>query len=285
MAKGVFASTYGVELICRQRPEIPKPPLLRSLRKWCSPAVEPLDRDERAGLLTFVHPDHPIQLADARIAAQTFIASADKPVAAKAIGPALDQSWGFDQQSRAEVARCTGNVVVTDFMSSGLEYRERLDLFHRALRAVLEVVPCAAIHWQRSQRVVAAAGWVEAFDSSNPAQLLAAGAVNVRLFKVEGEDRAPGETLMDTLGLGALGLPDLQCHFARLDPSDVARVLYNTAVYIFDNGDVIHDGNTAQGIGAEDRWRCQHEDALAGPERVVLDMNPGPPYAAGDRTG
>jgi hypothetical protein len=88
---------------------------------------------------------------------------------------------------------------------------------------------------------------------------------------------------MDTLGLGALGLPDLQCRFCLLEPRAVARALYNTAWYLFTEGDVIQDGHTVEGGAPGSRWRCRHEDSLVGPERVVLDLNPGPPYAAGNR--
>ncbi|MFR4217024.1 MAG: hypothetical protein ACLT16_04975 [[Clostridium] innocuum] len=37
------------------------------------------------------------------------------------------------------------------------------------------------------------------------------------------------------------------------------------------------DGRTAQ-----ERWRCQHEDALILPKRVVIDVNPGE-FASGKR--
>jgi hypothetical protein len=87
---------------------------------------------------------------------------------------------------------------------------------------------------------------------------------------------------MDTLGLAALGLPDLQCHFHGLEVNEVAGLLYNTAWYVFENGDVIEDGQTVDGVDGH-RWRCQHEVALVPPEREVLDINPGPRYAAGPR--
>jgi len=89
--------------------------------------------------------------------------------------------------------------------------------------------------------------------------------------------------LMDTIGLAALGLPDLQCHFRNLDVQAVAGMLYNTGLYIFENGDVIEDGHTVAGINPNDKWLCQHEDSLLEPERVVLDVNPGYPFAAGNR--
>lgn len=107
-----------------------------------------------------------------------------------------------------------------------------------------------------------------------------AGVVNVRLFRIEND---PGVTVMDTIGLHCLGLPDLQCHFRDLDPGAMARVLYDTAAYVFENGDVIEDGHTVAGVGGDEHWRCQHEDALVEPRREVLDIDPGDPFAAGGR--
>ncbi len=278
----VFARTYGVELLCRAVPSIAKPTLLRHLQALC-PGVEPLDPE--SSLLGFVHPGHPVQLADARIAAQTFVAVSEKPLEASAFGAALDQTWDFEG-ARGAVAGSEAAVLVTDLMSSGLDHRERLGLFQRALRAVLASCEVSAIHWQRSGRIVDPAAWSKTFDGGDPAQLFMAGAMNVRMFNVQQSSGSrTGEVVMDTLGLGAFGLPDLQCHYRNLPPAEVARVLYNTSWYIFSEGDVIADGHTVQGAGPGSKWRCQHEDALVDPPRVVLDLDPGPPHAAGGRAG
>lgn len=47
--------------------------------------------------------------------------------------------------------------------------------------------------------------------------------------------------------------------------------------------DVIEDGNTIAGVDGDEHWRCQDEDALIAPERLVIDIVPGEPYAAGRR--
>jgi len=87
----------------------------------------------------------------------------------------------------------------------------------------------------------------------------------------------------DPRGLGALGLPDLQCHFFDLEPSAVARVLYDAAFYVFEHGDVIEDGHTIQGVDAGSKWRARHLESLVGPMRVVLDLDLGVKHAAGSR--
>jgi hypothetical protein len=277
-----FAKTYGVELLCDAIPAISKPVLLGHLQARC-PGATALDKDPSSVSLSFVHPDHPIHLSDVRIAAQTLVAISSNPLSTKGLAAALEQTWNFEA-AREVIARCASSVLVSDFMSGSLEYRERLDLFHRSLRAALDTIPCLAIHWQPSGRIVDPHAWSEAFDCADPSRLLMSGAVNIRLFNIKGhDDEEIGEMVMDTLGLGALGLPDLQCHFKALDPTKVAGALYNLATYVFEKGDMIDDGHTVEGVGPESRWRCQHEDALVGPARVVLDLDPGAPHAAGNR--
>jgi hypothetical protein len=104
--------------------------------------------------------------------------------------------------------------------------------------------------------------------------------LNVRFFNIS---NSPGEMIMDTRGLHELGLHDLQCHFRELEPNGVSRVLYNTALYIFEHGAVIESGHTVAGIDPDSRWKCQFENSLLAPEREILDLNPGPPHAAGGR--
>ena len=86
--------------------------------------------------------------------------------------------------------------------------------------------------------------------------------------------------VMDSVGNAPFGLPDVQCHFKSLEPNMVAEVLFNAASYIFEHGDVINDRETF-GMTEDQKWICQHELSLLEPKREVLDLNPGPPYAAG----
>jgi len=269
-----FAPAYAVELLCTQRPFIRKRALLDALRRRC-PDVAPIDSDPNSDLLSFVYRDHPLFISDIEVPAQTFIATTDKRVSPREYDAALQQSWKF-AEAREAVGRCQTSVLVTDILSSSLPYDERIDLFQRALLGVLEVVPCEAIHWQPSQQIVSPDDFIRAAETS-PAAMFFAGPLNVRFFNVSD---SPGDMLTDTLGLAAIGLPDLQCHFRDLDPDDVARVLHNTAWYIFQEGDVIGDGHTVAGTTPGSKWHCQHEESLTEPKRVVLDLNPGPPHAA-----
>jgi hypothetical protein len=88
---------------------------------------------------------------------------------------------------------------------------------------------------------------------------------------------------MDTLGLTALGLTDLQIHYRGLEPAAVADLLDSLTRYLCEQGDIIADGHTVQGLAPDQRWRCQHEMSLLEPKRIVIDVNPGPGFAAGTR--
>ena len=79
------------------------------------------------------------------------------------------------------------------------------------------------------------------------------------------------------------GLPDVQCHFWDRQPGEIAPLLFATAVYLFQSGDVIADGNTISGPWADERLVCLHEPALLAPSRRVIDIDLGDPYAAGRR--
>ena len=271
------AQTYGVELLCQSKPIVEGRRLLSELQKYC-PDIEPLGGEDANALLAFIHPNHRVEYQDGSAPAQAFIAISDKPPDAAKLTSAIQQSWRLSNSAEV-VASCRYSVLITDLMASGLEYRTRFDLFQRVLRAALEVIPSRAIHWSQAEQIVGSDDF-KSCTTGHLADLLGAGPINVRLFNIEDSD---GDVLMDTRGLSAFGLPDLQCHFRGVDAQAVARVLYNTAFYVFEYGDVIEEGQTVSGTEPSSRWICRHEDALVGPDRIVLDLDPGIPYAAGHR--
>jgi hypothetical protein len=193
--------------------------------------------------------------------------------------PALQQSWRW-REARAAVSACPVSLTLVEMLAQGVDYRIRLTLFNHALEAVLSIAPCQALLWTPSQQFIPPAQFLEARRSKDFHPLLFG--LNIRFYRIS--NGHPGEKLMDTMGLAALGLPDLQCHFVRLDPNQVARVLSNSAYYLYDRGDVVKDGNTIQGIVDTDRWHCRHETSLMPPQRMVLDLDPGATHAAGKRT-
>jgi hypothetical protein len=270
-----FARTYGIELFIDKEPCIPNEVLLNKLRSRCGEVHLVSDKPE---LLLFVFKDYMVKYADGQAPAQLAIMITDKKVDMEKLEMSFYQSWGW-KDARSSVDKTVYTMLVTDMMSSSLDYQTRLTLFQKALFSILEIVPCLAINWHLSEQIVKPEHYLDNNpDNSNYNLLL--GAVNVRLFNIQGSD---DETLMDTLGLGALGLPDLQCHFKNLDVNGIANILYSYGEYIFKNGDVIKDGETIQGLSGDDKWTCQHEISLLEPKRVVIDINPGEKFSVGNR--
>lgn len=184
--------------------------------------------------------------------------------------PDVSQTWDWTG-AEAAVARSRASVLVTEMMATGSSRKERVTAVTAVVAALVRHTAPEAISWGHSQRVSDPAAF--ATDDLD-------GILNVRLFTVSG---TTGVMVMDTLGLHVFGLPDVQCHFADRAPGEIAGMLYATALYLFDAGDVIADGNTISEPGGEGRYVCRRETALLDPTRPVLDVDLGYPYAAGDR--
>ncbi|HLL62757.1 MAG TPA: DUF4261 domain-containing protein [Propionibacteriaceae bacterium] len=184
--------------------------------------------------------------------------------------PDARQTWDWADAEEA-VARAGAGVLVTELLVAGWSPQDRVAAMTRVVAALAGWSAPVAVWWPHSQKV------------SDPETLAPddlGGVVNVRFFSVAGDDEA---MVLDTLGLHVFGLPDLQCHFRDRDPGEIAGLLYATALYVFDAGDVIADGNTISGPDGEGRYVCRRETSLLEPSRLVLDVDLGDPYAAGVR--
>jgi len=222
------------------------------------------------------HKSHPIELADGQIAPTTAIVAADRPPKLEDHQQEIQQSWrcpGAEDILRG----CTATRLVTEMMAQLVPPQDRIALFHGVLRAIIEVARPDALVFKHSQQVIKPADYLAACGE-DPIQR--PGSLNVRLFNIS---NSTGDMIMDIRGLAELGLHDLQCHFRELDPTAVAHILFNAAVYIFENGPVIESGQTIAGIEPNSKWRCQFENSMLEPKREVLDLNPGKPFAAGNR--
>ena len=183
---------------------------------------------------------------------------------AGAIGHTRDWPAAAETAARARAA-----VKLVDELPS----EERLSAFVARVAAAAKKLPCIAIWWMPAERLVEPRAIAAAVRDEDPLRV----ALNVRLFHVE--EGHGDERIMDTVGMAALELPDVQCHFFALDAAQVAALLEETARYVYDEGDVIGDGDTVPGTdGAE--WACRREVALVDPPRDVVDVTPPAPHAA-----
>jgi hypothetical protein len=184
--------------------------------------------------------------------------------------PDVSQTWDW-AGAEAAVSASRRSLLVTEMFGDRRTPQERWRAMSGVVAELARLTRPTVLSWPQSQRV------------GNP-ELFAVGdldgLINVRYFSIAND---PGVMVMDTLGLHVFGLPDVQCHFRERQPGEVATMLFTTAVYLFQSGDVIADGNTISGPWADERLVCFHEPALLPPSRGVIDVDLGDPYAAGQR--
>lgn len=189
----------------------------------------------------------------------------------------IAQFWECGRERRAFASRCRYSVMASNFLAAMLPIQEQYQILADYADVLLELFPdCIGIYWPHSQKLTPREVFCQSGFRSPELHFLDGG-LHVRFFRINGTD----EMLFDTLGLTPIGLPDLQCHCKNLNPDDVVSFLRNLAAYLYENGDVIEDHHTVEGIDHE-KWPCRHEDAMAMPMRVVLDICPGK-YAGGGR--
>jgi Domain of unknown function (DUF4261) len=222
------------------------------------------------------HKQHLVKYTDGGFPVQTAIITAHQPINIQCYVADIEQSWGF-RDCEAVLKQSCHTLLVIEMMAKSADPIQRTRLFHGVLQAVIEVTQPDSLVFRHSQQVVRPDMYLAAVDED---PIMRPGSMNVRFFNIANSD---GDMLMDTRGLHEIGLHDLQCHFRDLDPNDVSNLLFNTAIYIFENGAVIESGNTVAGVAPNSKWVCQFEDSLLEPKRELLDLNPGFPYAAGNR--
>lgn len=281
-----FARVYSVELMYKEQPKLDRDLLYANMERHTGKLDRP-ESEKQAGLavweanetaekehLHFFHLNYMVPYAEGEMPAQTSLMEIESRPAAD-YAAAVQQAWHW-HEAEPTVQECKHSLLLVDMMASGLEPKSRLELFTGALRAVLETAPCDAVYFRASDKLVEPRAYLASIEEGESLY----GAMNVRFYNVEGSGSGRHEALMDTVGLAALGIPDVQCHFYDLNPDEVAGILMNIGYYLFNQGDVISDGETI-GFTEDMRWRCEHQYALAAPHRVVIDLNPGEPHYAG----
>ncbi|MGN0144243.1 MAG: DUF4261 domain-containing protein [Clostridium sp.] len=167
---------------------------------------------------------------------------------------------------------CTKKILIGDWMCAFLPYKKRCFLLHKFIKLILTEFPeCKLIRVPSSGRLLTKEDflnnpWPDNISFINEG-------ITFRIFQIT-DEKTP-EFVADTLGLYAIGLPDLQVHFHTLDPSDVINRLEDYAVYIFSKGNIIRDDEKVSGLSENEFWYCQHEKSIIPPYREVLDFEAG----------
>jgi len=264
-------SMQAVELLYAKRPDFDAEAIAARVAEITGEETDGLSGDASTMIM---HKAFVVEYEDGAAPAQTVILrSSDAPEPAH-YESELQQSHGTENAA-ALVEGASDVVMLMEMMARGLHPPNRIEAFHATLQAVIERTQPQALAFKHTQQIIDPLAYLSALDAPPIGR---PGSLNVRMFGTGDED-----VLMDTRGMDEIGLHDLQCHFKGLPPNAVAGTLYNLAYYIFENGPVIESGHTVQGTEEGSSWVCQFEHSLVDEDREVLDLNPGPPHAAGNR--
>ncbi|MFS0869972.1 DUF4261 domain-containing protein [Paenibacillus xylanilyticus] len=292
-----FHPVYMVELLFREEPVVNRIQLQDALSRYTGqvrlavkqineqqPSQKKMDEagthseegdasEYKQEMLVFYHLDHQVSFEEGTIPAQTCMLPVHGIQDRSRFGGAVQQAWHWPEAGQA-VKSARYSIRLHDMFSAAMPRKQRLELFQNTLQAVMEVLSCEGMYWYGSDKLVEP----EAYIQSQKREEHLYAAMNVRMYQAGGTEEQR-ELVMDTVGLSALGVPDVQCHFTGLDPDTVAQTLLGAAYYIFDQGDVLQDGQTLGSSGGR-RWRCEHQAALIAPGRYVIDLDPGDAHAA-----
>lgn len=216
----------------------------------------------------YIFPEFEFDMAGARVHGQCVISGSEDMVEPVSLPEeAFQQNWHWEEAN--ETARnCKFGLIVSDMLTRTMNYQQRLDLFMKVLVAVTKATNPHAIYCITSKKLLNPDKLVQCWDGEEREVLTAL--VNVRLFTITNSETP--QILMDTVGLSCLGLPDFQILHKPSNESQLAQLLWNYAYYIFDNGDIIEDGNTVEGLVPGSKWKCERKMSIIKPERVIIQL-------------
>lgn len=179
---------------------------------------------------------------------------------------------------------CKYQVIATDMLGAGLDYKDRAEMLVDYIEALVELFPtCRAVVFETSKKMFTREAIINCSVPKKSRFIYYA--VNVRFFNIQGTD----DSIVDSVGMSTLFLPDVQYHFHGVDPDAVVNHAYNVLTYIFDfdEENPLKAGDTVDGIAdgqmsRDVQWKVQYEESLIQPIREVVDVNMGE-FASGSR--
>lgn len=277
--KAEFKNVFFIKLLFTEKPERPDTAVLK---KAVEEKFGDIDEVAKSGLLSYAVKKYEVQYQDAAVPAQIVMGESEEFDPSSIDAFTRSQFWDTENGSEL-LDSCHYQIMLFDFMSAGLPYKERCDLLMDWMETALSLFPdCAAVYTESSGKLFAA-DQVQNHRVPRKDRFIYF-CMNVRFFSIQGTE----DSIVDTLGLYAIDLPDVQYHFRGLDPNQIVNHAYTAAAYIYDHNAPIRNGETIDGLyqgvlSQRVQWPCQYEDALIQPVRCVMDICPNE-YAAGGRT-
>lgn len=271
---------FMVQLLMKEKCEMPASERFTEILSKHLGKVE--EYGDRKVCVNFAAHDYISEMKDASLPVTLMISDCEEFVQGSIDAFRRSQMWDCMNDRDQILSECKYQVFANDMLGGGLPARKRANMLMDYLEALVELYPqCEAVYNVNSGKLIKA-------DDIRKKEITGIDrfiryAVNVRFFNVEGTE----DSVVDTLGLSLLYIEDLQYHFHDMDPNWIVNHAYNLASYLLNNDNPMKDGDTIDGIRngmivQDIQWKCQYEDALIQPARVVMDVCMGD-YAAGDR--
>ncbi|TDL99643.1 MAG: hypothetical protein C4K58_07055 [Flavobacteriaceae bacterium] len=258
----IYADKINFKLLFKEKPILNSSEILKEVKKYYN-VVDNLTDDENVKIYAF--PDLKIELADAVIPAQCLMTLLDKNI--ELPENAFQQNWHWNEANET-AKNCNYQLLVTDFMSIPLAYKDRTELIMSFLLAVTKSTNPDAIYSESGQKIIKPADLIKNWDCDEKQFLY--GLSNVRLYNIGDSEKK--EVLMDTVGLNYIGLPDFQIVFSNYDVNQIANFLTTYSYYIYENGDVIKSGNTIDGLKPNSMWKIDRQLSAIDGQSVVLNV-------------
>ena len=189
--------------------------------------------------------------------------------------PSLAQSWLWDDAEKA-LRNCRGVLQLQERLLAWVDPTRRVTAFRSVVAAVCEAMGPAAVVWPKT-------GVATSPDSTDG--LL--GFVGIRrLPSPESHDG----WIVDTIGMEALNIPDLEVHFRNLDMGGVVAMVTEHADAFIAGTEFIADGDplVIEGLVPEDPdkelwFTARYLGATTDPlSRRIVGLIPPAPYGIGE---
>lgn len=277
--KAEFQNLFMVRLLFKEKPVKPQAPYIKKCLEEKFGEVEIISADEL--LTSFSINKYKVQYQDCMMPPQVLLMDVSEFDSSLIGDIQRSQLWNVDNPQEL-LDSCKYSLRISDMMAAGLYYKERCEMLMDYLEAAVEMFPDFSAVWIESSGKMFTAEQIRNHNIPREDRFVYF-AVNARFFNIE----VSGDMIVDTLGMYAVGLPDVQYHFHDLDPNDVVNHAYNTAAYIFENEAPIKSGETIDGLkngvmSMDVQWKCAYEVSLIQPQRDIMDICPGE-YASGTR--
>ena len=182
---------------------------------------------------------------------------------------AFQQNWHWKEAGNV-TRRCKYEVLLAEQTINNQDYKTRTAVFIDFVTSCILVTNPLVVYSKNAEKLLDPQDYISCNSSVDPDFLYPLS--NIRMFKMA--ESPTNEIIMDTIGLGAFGLPDFELVVDHYNPAKVAELLLRYCYFIFDIGDNILHGEYVEGLDPSTKWQCEKRLSILPPQRVVLHVIP-----------